>query len=295
VLYRTPEHAGSTAAGVGFSLGANAIWGVMPLYFALLAHLDPVVVVAHRVAWALPLLAAYWLLARPGPLVTRRPWWVSPVLSGLILLNWLAFVWLVGVGRVTEASLAYFLAPLLMVVCGVFLLNERLTRPQVGAVTLAGLGCGVMIYDAVRIDAWSAVYVLAAVGMALAVSLYTAMRRRFDVPSVGGLLAELVPLFLPAILFLAWQGLPAETARVDVPLLVGAGVLTVVPLTLFGAAARRLEMRSIGFLHYTGPFLQLLCAFALGERFGLMRAAAFATVWCGLLIYIVSQLRRRAN
>ncbi len=284
-----------TRAGLLLGLGAYVVWGVLPLYFKLIAHVSAVEIVAHRVVWSLLFLAVLTVLAKRWALVRKAA--LSPKAMGLLCLtaaligaNWLIWVWAVINGHVLEGSLGYYLNPLVNVLLGVVLLRERLSKAQTFAVLLAAAGVAVL-----AAGAGSALWI--SLGLAATFALYGFLRKIAPVEALDGLLIEtaiLAPLAIGWILLLQSRG---ESAfRVDLEtdiLLTVAGALTAVPLLLFNAAAKRLPYSTLGFLQYIAPSLQFLLAVLLfGERLTIPHIICFAAIWLALIIFAGDGLRR---
>ncbi|MEL7239916.1 MAG: EamA family transporter, partial [Planctomycetota bacterium] len=231
------------AFGLFAALGANFLWGVTPLYYQPVLHLPPATIVGVRCLASIPLIVLVALLVGE-PLRVPRKLAAVLVFNGLLLLaNWLMFTYCVATKIVVQASLAYFLTPLVMVGLGALLLGERLRRMQLASLTIAAFGCGLLVLDAGNVT-WIAVT------MASVFGLYSTLRRKFDVPAVGGLFWESLVCVPAAIGLLLWFGLPGMQDAADPHLgftwlvLIGSACFTVFPLTLFGAATRRLSMRT---------------------------------------------------
>ncbi|HET6440390.1 MAG TPA: EamA family transporter RarD [Anaeromyxobacter sp.] len=279
--------------GFGAALLAYAAWGFFPLYFKALPGVPAFEVLAHRILWSLVLLCLVSpLLSRFGTArhalgKTKR---LSMVASALLLAtNWVTYIWAVQEGRVVEASLGYFVNPLLSVLLGVVFLRERLRRPQLLAIALAAVGIVVLI---VRLRAlpWLPFT------LALSFGLYGLVRKRAGVDPIGGLLAEtaiLAPLALGLVLFRARAGVGAfgHDLRTSA-LLAAAGPITTVPLVWFAVGVRQLPLSTVGILQYLTPTLQfLLGALLYREPFGPAQALAFAFIWAGLAIYTFDFIR----
>mgnify|MGYP003341595799 FL=1 len=237
--------------GVLFAFIAFVIWGLFPLYWKQLAAVDSLELIAHRHVWSLALLAL--LLARTGGFghlaaVLRDPRAVGThLLSGTLLtLNWLVYVWGVNTGHVIETSLGYFLVPLVNVAAGRLVLHEQLRRLQVLAIGLAAAGVALMIWQVGR-PPWIALVLAATWGG------YSLMRKRSSLGAVPGLAAETLLLAPLAVGLLLWRQTAGTGAlgRVDLSthlLILSAGLVTAVPLLLFGYGARRVRLTTLGLL-----------------------------------------------
>lgn len=294
--------AAQSRRGLWIAVAAFVIWGLMPLYWYLLRHVPSLQIVLHRSIWCAILVAAF-LTIRQG-----RGWLreilAQPRLAGmlamsgcLIAVNWALYVWAVNSGHVVEASLGYFINPLLNVVIGVVFLRERLSVPQWIAVALAGGGVAWLTFNYGSFP-WIALC------LATSFALYGLIRKFAAVEAVQGLGVENLFVFGPALLALAWferQGGGGFFSLrwggwTDVLLVLG-GALTAIPLICFAYAVRRVPLTIIGLLQYIGPTLQLLLGvFFFGEAFGIDRAIGFGFIWVGLVVFALDgylQSRRR--
>ncbi len=288
--------AASARAGLTAAVCAFVIWGVFPLYFLPLRSVPAVEFLAHRIVWCCLLVFA-WLGVR-GELGEVRAALANPVsrvrLLGsalFISVNWLTYIWAVTHDHVIDASLGYFINPLLSVVLGVLVLGERLNQTQKIAVGLAAAGVLYLAIVAGR-PPWIALILAASFAM------YGLIRKVVAVGSVSGLATETLLLAPLAGAFLIWSELHGVAALghsstlVNV-LLVGSGLVTAVPLVLFAYGARRIPLSTIGLVQYIGPSLQFLIGvFVFHEAFSSARAAGFAAIWAALAIYAADGLWR---
>lgn len=279
--------------GLWIAVGAFVIWGLMPLYWHLLKAVPSLQIVLHRAVWCAVLVAA-WLTLREG-----RGWFAAvaaqPRLAGMLALsgtliacNWGLYVWAVNAGHVVEASLGYFINPLLNVVIGVLFLRERLSRAQWAAVALAA--CGVL-----WLTFHYGSFPWIALCLAGSFALYGVIRKFAAVEAVRGLGVENMFMFAPAVALLAWFELQGQGGFFSLhwggwidALLVLGGALTAVPLIFFAYAVRRVPLSVVGLLQYIGPTLQLLLGvFFFGEPFGSDRAIGFGFIWIGLAAFAI--------
>lgn len=286
----------------GYVLGLSAylLWGLFPLYFKHLDAVPALEIVVHRVLWSA--LGAGLLL-----LVWRHPgWWrelraqpgrlAALVLSGLLIAsNWLLYVWAVNNQHMLEASLGYYINPLVNVLLGLLLLGERLRPLQWLAVALAAAGVAQQVWQLGSLP-WVSLL------LALTFGFYGLLRKRVAVAALPGLALE-TWLLLP--LALAWLALHGDAASRQAAFwssapalwLALSGPVTLLPLLCFNAAARHLPYATLGFLQYVAPTLVLLLAvFHYGEPLAPARLLAFACIWAGLLVYSLDAWRalRRA-
>lgn len=278
-----PAPHGEDRTGLVYGIGAYTLWGVFPLYFRAVAHVSPWVVLCHRVLWSTLFLAAVVGLRHEWSgiahaLRNRRTVVLLAAGAILISLNWLIFIYAVGTRQVLEASLGYFINPLLSIALGMVFLRERLRKLQWVAVLFALAG---VLNLAVRGGGvpWIAV------SLATTFGLYGLVRKKVDVNSLHGLLVETSLLLVPAVLLI----LIAPAARIeagDWGLLSLSGIITAVPLLMFGAAVRRLKLSTIGFLQYIGPTLQfLLATLALREPLDRLKLGSFVLCWIAIAVY----------
>lgn len=283
--------------GLFAAVAAYALWGVFPLYWALLASVPALQIIAHRVLWCLLFVLLYLGLRRrladlAEPL--RRPRLLAQLLlsAALIGVNWGVYIWAVTHGHVVEASLGYFINPLVSVLLGVVVLGEQLRRWQWSAVALAALG---VLWLSTRHTGvpWIALV------LALTFGLYGLVRRFAVVGAIPGLAVESLILLAPALALLVWAehaGVAAfghQGVGTDALLVVG-GALTALPLIGFAYAARRIPLSLVGLLQYIAPSLQLLCGVLwLGEPFVAEQAIGFGLIWLGLALYATDGWRHR--
>lgn len=240
-------------SGVTAALLAYGLWGLMPLYFRLMAPATAIEVVAHRIVWSLALLLL-WLGVRGqlGPLWRRldaRLLARLALAALLVSINWLTYVWAVTHGRTLDASLGYFLLPLFNVALGVLLLGERLTRGEWIGVMLAALGVGYLALVSPRLP-WVALVLAASFGV------YGLVKKQTALPAAEGMALETGLIALPALAVLGWLATRGQLAFGQAgagtdALLISTGLMTTVPLVAFAVAARRLTLAALGMLQYT--------------------------------------------
>jgi chloramphenicol-sensitive protein RarD len=268
---------------------------LFPLYFPLLVPAGPIEILGHRVLWSLVFL----LLV----LLVRRRWaWVRLVLrdgrrllllllaSTVIAVNWGVYIWAVNSDHVVEASLGYFINPLVTVLIGIVAFRERLRNAQWVAVGLGTLAVLVLTIGYGRLP-W--------VGLILAVSFgtYGVVKKVIGMPAVESLTVEAVLLIVPSMLYLGWLEENGEAAfghagAGHVALMAGLGVITAVPLLLFGAAAPRVPLSTLGLLQYITPVMQfVLGVVVFDETLTAVSVAGFALVWLALVVFSVDGIR----
>ena len=297
--WATPRDARTKLVGFFYGLAAYGIWGLFPLYWPLLEPAGPVEIVAHRSFWTLVFVSILitatrmWSQVR-NALVVPRTRWLLLGTSALITLNWTGYIWAVLTGKVLEASLGYFINPLVSVLLGVALLSEKLRTAQWVAVALGGAAVVVLTIAYGR-PPWVALL------LAGTFATYGLLRKFADVPTTVGLTVEslfLLPLSLGVIIAgaIAGWGTFGEVPRATA-LFMLAGVVTALPLLAFGAAAVRIPLSSLGLLQYLTPIMQfLLGVVVFGEQLSTSGWVGFTLIWLALVIFSADALRanRRA-
>jgi chloramphenicol-sensitive protein RarD len=264
------------------------MWGVFPLYFHLLSAVAPWIVLCHRIFWSVLFLALVvsvrgeWKALRPI-LRSRRNVLFLSAGGVLIALNWLIFIYGVGSHQIVEVSLGYFINPLLSIALGVVFLRERLRGWQWVAVLIAGIAVANLALRGTGFP-WIAVSAAATFGF------YGLVRKKVDINSLHGLLVETAILFPIAVVMLTTVPSRAVPSA-SLGLLSMLGVLTAIPLLMFGAALRRLQLSTIGFLQYIGPTGQLLVAIlAFHEPLNRVQLASFGLCWLGIAVYTADSI-----
>ena len=291
-----PADDGAMRAGLFAGVAAYFLWGVFPFYFHLLAAAGPFEILANRIFWAVPFGALVLTLRKQWP-QTRRAFADRRVRRQLLLsavfiaANWGVYVWAVLNARIMEASLGYYINPLMYVAAGVFILGEKLRMAQIIAVCLAALGVGILTVGAGD-------FPLVSIILAVSFTVYGFVRKTTDVGAMPGLFVETTFLAPGAFLFLIWLGFNGNLALggTDMGLtaaLVSTGPVTILPLVLFAVAARRLRLSTLGLLQYIGPTIQLLIAVSLDETFTVFHGICFAFIWAALAIYSIDSVRAR--
>ena len=295
----TPPAAHRPSAGTGLlaAITAFLIWGLFPLYLKPLSGVPALQIMAHRIVWCCLLVFAWLAVRRELPAVrqaladagTRLRLVAS---AALISVNWLIYVWAVTHEHTVDASLGYFINPLLNVVLGVLVLKERLNRAQWTAVALAAAGVLYLTVATGR-PPWIALTLAASFG------LYGLIRKVVAVEAVPGLATETLLLAPFAVAFLLWceaQGSGAlghAGAGVNA-LLLGSGLITALPLALFAFGARLIPLSTLGLLQYVGPTLQFLIGvLVFHEPFPRVRAVGFVLIWTALAVYAADGLWKR--
>lgn len=271
--------------------GAYTIWGAFGLYFTLLADVPSDEVLAHRVIWCLLIVAGLLLVTskfQSTLALMRQPrtlGWLT-LSSILISLNWWIYIWAVAQKEVIQASLGYFLSPLIAVLLGRIFLGEKLNNLQRISVALATIGVLWQLIALGRVP-WIALSLSSLFGF------YGLIRKRTPVNSISGLAVETLLVAPLALAYVYWLSMEGQNHFGSHPwALVGAGLMTAVPLLLFASAAQRLPLGTLGFLNYLAPTLQIISAiFILQEPFPLQRMISFMFIWAALLVFSISIYR----
>ena len=280
--------------GIAYGVSAYMLWGCFPLFFALFDGVPAYEILVHRIVWSCVFLTLLiTLMRRWAPVVNalahpRRLGRVAGC-AVLIALNWGVYIYSVETHHVLQASLGYFLTPLINVALGMLILRERMARLQGVAVALAVVGILVQLVLLGSIP-WIAVI------LALSFGTYGLLRKQVLLDGLSGLFVEtllLLPLALLALAAMAQMELSHFTQDVrTLMLLVASGVFTAVPLLAFAGAARRLRLATLGFLMYINPSMQFLIAvFVFKEAISSVQLASFALIWLALLLYSWSAWR----
>ena len=277
--------------GIVYALIAFGIWGVLPLYLKAVGAAAPLERVAHRILWSAGLLVVVVAATRQLDWlrqVRKRPRILGTFVASAAALtvNWLVYIWAVDEGRVVDASLGYFINPLVSVVLAVVVLKERLRAGQWAAVALAAIGV-----------LWLSVLAgqLPWIGLTLAAvfGAYGLLRKTTPVDALGGLTLETLLLLPFAALYLLYLSLTGHSSWAAGGaglrwLLVAGGPLTALPLWCFAAGARRIPLSLVGLLQYIGPSLQLgLGVLVFHEPLPARKLAGFALIWLALVLYTI--------
>ncbi len=280
--------------GVLYAISAYALWGLLPLFWKILEDIPAFQILCHRISWSLVFLLFIQLIRRnfnwlKDAIKNKKIVITFLITSILLSANWFTYIWAVNNDRTIEASLGYFINPLLTVMLGVFFLRERPDKWSWVAISLAGIGIGytIIIFGSVP---WIALV------LAGSFSVYGLLRKQAALNSLQGLTLETMLLFLPSTFMLIYfetKGIGSfghVTFTKNVYLFL-AGIVTSVPLLLFAAAARRIELTSLGILQYIAPTLQFLIGLLVfREDFSRSRLVGFSFVWIALIIYTVNNI-----
>ena len=292
----TKDRRAHSRAGLIFGVGAYGLWGVIPFYFKMLTHLAPLEVLAHRILWSCLLLAVIlsvtlrWLdvpkILRSKPIMLRLI-----ASTALIAVNWFTYIHAVSTNQVVEASLGYFLTPLVNVLLGAVFLGERMRPVQLASLAIAAVGVALLTSQ-------GSGFPTIAVTLAISFAFYGLMRKTAAVDAAIGLFVEttlLAPVAAITLLVLAYRG-ESEAIEAGAPtlaLLALGGIVTTTPLLFFAGAAKRLSMSTLGFLQYLAPSLQFVVAVAaFREPFSRRSLVSFIIIWIAVALYTADSVRQ---
>ncbi len=281
--------------GTWYSIATFLVWGFLPIYWKALKEVPASEILPHRIIWSFVFLALFNSIKKRWPIL-RETYSIganrlSSLICALILgTNWFIFIWAVNANHLVEISIGYYINPLLSVLLGVIVLRERLAFWQLVAFVLALLGVAYMTIQYGRFP-WIAL------SLAVTFGIYGLIRKTARVGALTGLTAEtaiLLPLSIVFLVLLFIQG-SSVVSRASVSvhfLLIGAGIVTALPLVWFARGARRIPLSSVGFIQYLAPTCHLLLGvFLYKEPFTRVHVVSFALIWIALLIFSVTQIK----
>lgn len=270
------------------------LWGIFPLYFIVVIDVPALEVLVHRMIWAVP-FGAFIIHLRGqwpeviGALKHRRTFLYLTLSAIVITSNWLVYIWAVQLEQINQASLGYYINPLLFALAGVLIFGERLRKSQTAAVILAGIGVAYLTISGGKFPA-------IAIFLGSAFVIYGIIRKQVVIGGMPGLFIETLVLLPFALGYLAWLMLAGEAAfSASDPYLSGilllAGPLTVIPLLFFALAARRLNLSTIGMMQFIAPTLQFAIAVVFGEELTFAHIVCFAFIWLAVFLFSVDAWR----
>ncbi|WP_416306570.1 EamA family transporter RarD [Neptunicella sp. SCSIO 80796] len=288
----------SAKSGILFAIAAYGMWGFAPMYFKLIKQVPAIEILMHRMIWSLLILLV--LIIAVGQVhkvqaALRNPKVLKILLiSGLLLAgNWLLFIWAINSDHLLDASLGYYINPLLNVLLGYLFLGERLRRMQQVAVLIALVGVSYLVVSYGQLP-WIALVLAGSFG------IYGLLRKQVAVDSLPGLLIETSMMTPFAIAYWIWFAGPTSNFMLNETshnlILICAGVVTTAPLLCFTAAAKRLMYSTLGFFQYIGPSIMfLLAVFVYQEGLQIDRLITFGFVWTALIIFSYDSYRQYRN
>jgi chloramphenicol-sensitive protein RarD len=287
------------AKGYLFALQAFLSWGLLPVYWKLLSHIPAVEILAHRIFWSLLFVLGFLAWQKQlklSPIFKNRKSLFTLIVTGLLIgCNWGVFIYAVNINHIVEASLGYYINPLINVMLGMLFLKERLNKLQAIALVLAASAVTYLTIDYGRFP-WISLFLACSFGV------YGLLKKINRVDAMPALAIETLVLAPFAVIYITWKMADGTSYFLNDTLsnnllLMLSGAATTLPLYWFGLGAKRISLTSIGFMQYIGPTIMLLLGiFAYKEDFPLEKQIAFAGIWLALVIYsfsIFKSYRRR--
>lgn len=281
-----------TKAGMIYGLSAFLLWGLFPVYFKQLYELNFAEIVSHRIIWSVVFL--YILLklgkkfAQTKALFLNKKTAILLFVSGiLIALNWSIYIYAVNINKIVDASLGYFINPLITMLLGVIVLKEKISNTGKFAIFIVFIAIFIQIYDVGGLPFISVI-------LPLSFAIYSLVRKRIKIPSLEGLFVEttmVMPIAIVALFFIAKSGQNHFDFSWFGLFITLCGPLTVIPLLLFNSAALRINLSTIGYMQYISPTMQLLIAvFFYNEQINSAKIVSFILIWIALVIVSVSSV-----
>lgn len=277
---------------------AYIAWGILPLYWRMLQQVPALEILAHRILWSLGFIIIILALKNDWKwlkILKKPKSWIIYIASAILVsANWFTYIWAVNNAHTVDASLGYFINPLFSVLLGVIILRERLVLPELIAVLIALVGV-VFLTVYYRKLPWVAVVLTITFG------LYGLIKKQGPLDGIQSLALETVILFIPTVVFLFYLEKNGNAAFLHSNLstnllLLISGAVTATPLLLFGQAARRIPLSSLGFLQYLAPTIQFLIGILIfKEPFQKPRLIGFTIIWVALIMFSISRFSRRRN
>lgn len=292
---------GENKKGILFALGAYIIWGFLPIYWKQIEHISPYEIIAHRVFWSFIFMIVFImatsrlrLFRKDLKFIFKDKKKVAALFfaSAVITSNWLVYIIAVNTGHILDASLGYYINPLISILLGFVILGERFSRMQWVAIIIVFAG---VTYLAVGLGAapWISLY------LALSFSIYGLIKKVINLDAIFALAVEtfvLAPFALIYIFFLEGSGQGNFGFNVDSLVMMGTGVATAIPLLLFALGAQRIKLSLIGFLQYFAPTIMLIIGvFMYDEAFTDVHKVAYVLIWSGLILYTLSRFYQMHN
>ncbi len=281
--------------GLIYAFCAYLAWALLSLYWKALGGVPAYTTFSYRIVWTFVTMLAYFVLARQTDKLTKeltylksssKPLWTMIFASLFIAVNWLVYIYAVGSGQATEASLGYYLMPLVSVLLSILFLGEKLVRLEWIAVALAALGALVLIVLTGQLP-------LVTFILALSFGIYGLLKKQVKLSSDVAMLVEagiILPFAVGYLIFLSPVGW-CDVSLIEQGLLALSGIITAIPLLLFAEAVKRAPLNQVGFIQYFNPTLQLVIAvFIFGEGINGGEMVGFAIIWLAVGVFVFAQL-----
>jgi len=283
-----------TVKGASAAFGAFFMWGFLPVYWKVLGSVPAFEILCHRMVWSLVMMAMLVIASgRYKSLVqaleNKNECKLITTTAVLLSGNWLLYIWAVNSGYIIEASLGYFINPLLNILLGMIFFKERM-RP------LQYVSIGIVLVGVIYLTVFYGKFPWIAFGLATCFAIYGVLHKKTSLGALDGLCIETAILFLPAAAILGYlyftgEGSFGNTDRVTDVLLVGAGAVTTIPLLLFGFAAHKVRLSTLGLLQYLAPTISLLLGiWVYHEGFPFHRMVGFCIIWTALAIFLIENI-----
>lgn len=282
----------SNSRGVLLAVIAYALWGVLPVYWKAVKAIPPQEILAHRIIWSfvfITIIMAFRKQLGFAFTIVKKPKLIGYIslCSLLITINWGVYIWAVNSGHIIDASMGYYINPLVSVLLGIFVLKEKMRLNGIIAITLAALGVLYMTYQYGKVP-WIALT------LALSFAFYGLLKKMIPVDSLTGLLLEtavITPFALIYVLIKQTQGTGAMfTSPIPTVMLLCAGIVTATPLLLFAMSTKLAKLSTIGFVQYFSPSISMVLGVAIyNEKFTLTHVISFGLIWVGILVFAIPQ------
>ena len=293
-MHKNGRENSDTRDGLICAFVAFFLWGIFPLYFAVVKDVAALEVLVHRVIWAVPFGALIIHFRKQWPevkvaLTNRRTLFCLTLSAVFITINWLVYIWAVQIEQINQASLGYYMNPLLFTLAGVFVFGERLSLAQTTAIVMAAIGVAVLTFSGGQVP-------IVALILGVSFVVYGVIRKHVEIGGMPGLFIEtliLLPVCLGYLLWLMGTGQAAFSAADPelAAILAFAGPLTVIPLLFFALAARRLDLTIIGMMQFLAPTLQFAVAVWFGEALTTAHIICFSLIWIAVVIFSMDAWR----
>ena len=285
--------------GIIYTLGAYILWGILPIYWKLIDEVPALEILAHRVIWSFVFVLMIVVILKRKILknffqvqMSQKKTWIGLFLASLFIsINWFTYIYAVNTNHIVEASLGYYINPLIAVLLGVFVLREKVNKVQAISFVLAGIGVLYMTISVGKIP-WISLI------LALSFGFYGLSKKLIKVDSILGLLLETLFILPFALLFLGYLGVNNQQsfstgALTSDLLLIGSGVATAIPLLWFGIGAQKIPLYLVGFLQYISPTISLILGVVLyGESFTVDHLITFACIWIAIAMFSGANIRQ---
>jgi chloramphenicol-sensitive protein RarD len=287
------------ALGIIYTMGAYILWGILPIYWKLIDEVPALEILAHRVIWSFIFVLLIVVVLKRKILknffqvqMSQKKTWIGLFLASLFIsVNWFTYIYAVNTNHIVEASLGYYINPLIAVLLGVFVLREKVNKMQAISFIIAGIGVLYMTISVGKIP-WISLI------LALSFGFYGLSKKLIKVDSILGLLLETLFILPFALLFLAYLGVNNQHSfstgsLINDLFLIGSGIATAIPLLWFGIGAQKIPLYLVGFLQYISPTISLILGVVMyGETFTTDHLVIFACIWIAIAMFSAANIRQ---